>query len=233
MDYQVEYYRRHPTFHLEDSRWKVQDFSKVFTGEFSAQSIVDVGCGAGFVLQHFVSLYNVEQAIGIDISESAIAFARDQHRNSNIQWLCEDVFLTKLGKVFDVGLSSDVLEHVKDDLLFLKVIAGLAKRIVIRIPIEDNLIHRVLRRFTSFDPWEDTKKRFGHLHHYSLSSVQKLFLDAGLTIEEVTFCPLRKRSRFWFELVRRILNPLTALSPRLSMLLCGGFVVISARGAEA
>jgi hypothetical protein len=75
---------------------------------------------------------------------------------------------------FDAVILSDVLEHVPDDVGFLRDAAQLGEIVLVNLPLEDNWLNR--RR--AYGP-DDVS---GHLRRYSLAGGLALFDQAGLDV---------------------------------------------------
>ncbi len=99
---------------------------------FSPESILEAGCGEGFIISQLESGLKV----GIDISCDAIKWA-DEHWEGT-HFLCGDIFhLPFKNNSFDLVLSLEVLEHLEEPekaLNELKRVAG--KEIIISVPHE-------------------------------------------------------------------------------------------------
>jgi hypothetical protein len=71
---------------------------------------------------------------------------------------------------------SDVLEHVEDDIEFLRDAARYADQMLVNLPLEDNW----LNCNRAYGPSDVS----GHLRKYSLAQGLQLFSDAGMTIRK-------------------------------------------------
>lgn len=92
------------------------------------KKILDVGCGDGFYLHLLLSLKNKNTLVGIDIDPNALSSAKKNLKGRKIKLLRGD--LTKLPfkkNAFDAVLTSEVLEHVEDEVGALKEIRRVLK----------------------------------------------------------------------------------------------------------
>lgn len=115
VDYLGARYSLSGACHLARYHW-VRQFIK-------SKSVLDAGCGSGYgssILAKYVKKY-----VGVDISENAILFANKKYKRRNIRFLNAD--LTKgvnLDEKFDVIISFDVLEHIKNADRYMKTLVN-------------------------------------------------------------------------------------------------------------
>jgi SAM-dependent methyltransferase len=100
-------------------------------GQLPHGKVLDLGCGNGSLL-YKLSLMIDGKFSGADVASSGLALAK---RNNPTM----DFALIDLSKEFqiepqDVVILSEVLEHIKDDELVLKIIARLTRYVVISVP---------------------------------------------------------------------------------------------------
>lgn len=87
------------------------------------KKVLDAGCGSGY--GDNILAKEAKKIVGIDISEKAILYARKKYSRSNISFLVGD--LTKkidLSERFDVIISFDVLEHIKNADRYIKALVN-------------------------------------------------------------------------------------------------------------
>lgn len=77
---------------------------------------LEVGCGGGDLLGVLERLGL--EGVGIDISGDAVDFARQRLHLSRVEVLCKSV--ENIEETFDLVVASEVLEHHKDDMDFLR-----------------------------------------------------------------------------------------------------------------
>lgn len=91
----------------------------------SGKRVLDAGCGEGFGTQTLAE--TAAEVVGVDYSSDAIAFCRRRWEKPNLRF--ESTDLTRVsgdGEKFDLVLNFQVLEHIDDELPFLK---GLRARV--------------------------------------------------------------------------------------------------------
>ena len=153
---------------LEVDRFKIPHLLEVMPENLPCHSIAEIGCATGEIIGTFPGL-QVQRRVGFDISPLNIRVAQD--RFPSVEFRATDFRSTD--EKFDLVILSDILEHVPDDLEFLKTAALMGTVVLINLPLEKNL----LNIFRHYGP-EDSS---GHLRSYSFSQGMALIKDAGLT----------------------------------------------------
>lgn len=201
MDYQKEYLELNPGYHSSDAPRKLQDIARTYQG--TPQSILDLGCGTGFLTRLIYDRYKPKILTAVDISKKAVEIAME-NKSDDIDWVVSDVFDFKPQIEYDLVYVGDLVEHVQSDIDFLKKVGKFGKQILIRVPIENVSINRVLKRFNISDEFERFEKQFGHIHHYSINEFDDLTTKASLKIIRCRVFPLSRRSKWYMELFRLI-----------------------------
>ncbi len=89
--------------------WVLEEIRKHFPGPVS---VLDIGCGAGFLSNPLVK--DGHQVTGIDLSESSLRVARQFDVTGRARYLMANAYeLPFLEQSFDVVCAMDVLEHVE------------------------------------------------------------------------------------------------------------------------
>lgn len=158
--------------------WCQNDAVLQLVKKSGARSFVEVGCGSGDL-----SFQLCEKGLrGVGVDFSVEAFRRAQVRMSSYLELGQyelihgDLFSleahrdTQIHKV-DIGISMMVLEHVEDDVGFLKKLASLIE------PGGHVLIGVPGRR----DRWNIEDETVGHLRRYDQKDLVRAMMDAGLS----------------------------------------------------
>lgn len=146
------------------------------------ESVVEIGCGEGGVINALDGALPASGYVGYEVSPAAIEAARRREYRSPVTF---DVFdgehVPREDGAFDVAILSHVLEHVADPRSLLSEAARVARRVVLEVPLE---LHLRTRRFE----WDDT----GHINVFNLRSIRYLVESCGLHIErERIYCPGR------------------------------------------
>jgi 2-polyprenyl-3-methyl-5-hydroxy-6-metoxy-1,4-benzoquinol methylase len=142
------------------------------------KSIMDAGCGSGYV-SYFLSKkgYSVW---AVDKSKKILNSANKRYKNKNLKFVNIDLSKKVPNKKFDCILLLDVLEHVKDDLNFLKNIKKNLKKggiLIVKVPA-----YQIL--FGAHD------KYLGHYRRYSKKGILNLVKSVGFKVEEIRYWDL-------------------------------------------
>lgn len=135
----------------------------------SSLTLLDAGCSSGYATRYYQKKTN--KAIGIDTDELAIQEAK--RRYSGLTFKVMSIENTEfVNKYFDVVIMSDVLEHLKNDLIGINEVYRILKKggsMIITVPHKglfgfldtDNIIgHRIFGR-----PWH---------RHYNIEDIKRL-----------------------------------------------------------
>ncbi len=176
------YTEKRPTWHKEDSPWKVQQMCRVFDFK-EPMKICDIGCGVGGVLIALNDILSEKCSMaGYDISSLAIERAQENAPDNILYECCDILEMEKLD--YDLCLLIDILEHLENPVDFLlKLYQKGLREFIINLPIEGHLMGK-LRGKT--DP---KNSPVGHLHFFNTRTALKLLKDAELTINKWVYTP--------------------------------------------
>jgi SAM-dependent methyltransferase len=178
-DRNAEYVERRDTnshsarqIRVEVERFKIPGLVAVLPDDWHYRSVIEIGCATGELLAAFPGTEAAVQIekTGFDISPLNVATARGRY--PNVQFLAED--FRQSGQRADLLILSDILEHVPDDVEFLRSAAERAQVVLINLPLEVCWQNR-RRRYGIDDP-------SGHLRAYSLEDGWRLLEAAGLQV---------------------------------------------------
>ncbi len=196
-----EYLENNPTWHIEDSPFKAQQILRILRqNNIVPNSIVEVGCGAGEILnQLYAALPDHVSFTGYDISIDAIKLAQ-QREKERLQFKHED-FL-QADTVYDVLLLIDVFEHVDDYRGFLRACKNRANYTIFHIPL-DISVHYILRNKLMLK-----RKNVGHLHFFTKDTALATLTDSGYEIIDFFY------TKDSIELPRKTMKSKLAVLPR-------------------
>jgi len=178
-----EYAKNNPSWGAEDSAWKAHHISRMIDRNAIAfQSVMEVGCGAGAILNALSHRYDDDKYSfdGYDISPQAIAMAK-QNQNPRVQYFLDDPAPEHFDKHYDLLLMIDVFEHVRDYMGFVERWREKAHFKVFHIPL-DLSVSSVLRNTLL-----ESRSRVGHIHYFSAESALATLQDTGHEILDYTF----------------------------------------------
>lgn len=211
------YTAMHPSYHVEDSRWKADQIASILRRNgITPRMVAEIGCGAGEVLRHLSDRYVEARFVGFEISQEALDLCaaregeRVHFRHGSIDAIDE---------AFDLLLCVDVFEHVDDYLGFLTSLRRRATYKVFHIPLDVTILNLIR------DGLMASRRRYGHLHYFTLSTAFATLEDCGYEILDHHLTPSFRdlpQTRMLSRLARLPRRLLFALSPRLMQLTLGG-----------
>jgi len=214
------------SWHAEDSVWKADYIAALLErNQIACQSYVEVGCGAGGILDALSGMprFAAARLHGYDISPTAIALC-EARQNPRVRFACQDVFADALTDGADVLAAIDVFEHVPDYLGFLEKCQRKAQYKIYHIPLEIH-VSAVLRGKV-----DSGRYSVGHLHYFTAESAIATLRDTGHTIIDQNFTDLalltragRGPGRAAANLLRRLVS---AVSQRQAARLLGGISLL-------
>jgi SAM-dependent methyltransferase len=171
------------SWHAEDAQWKAGQIKSIIDkADLRPQSIAEIGCGSGRVLEELSKSDDLSgvRFEGFDISPQAIEIAR-RLGNDRIRFHEVDLFEKDDGTYFDVLLIIDVLEHVPDYMGFAEKCRRKAKYKVYHIPLDIH-VSSVLR-----NAFMAGRYTVGHIHYFTAESALGTLRDTGHEIIECAY----------------------------------------------
>jgi SAM-dependent methyltransferase len=165
------------------------------SNEVAKPRLLDVGCGKGFFVR--AASDAGFDATGIDLSDTAIRFAREQlHVNAKCGWL-EDLS-ESLGQ-FDIVTFWATIEHVPDPVATLRAIHAVLKpagHLLLDTGIGDDWLDRMLPGVAQ---WYDPPQ---HLWVFSQEGMRRALQSAGFGEVKIDPCFERSPLRKFIRIVR-------------------------------
>ncbi|HIH54279.1 TPA: class I SAM-dependent methyltransferase [Candidatus Woesearchaeota archaeon] len=96
-------------------------------------TVLDIGCGIGAVA--FDISKKASKVVAVDLDKNNLKIAREKFSANNIEYIYADATKYNFKDKFDYIIISNVLEHIKNKISFLKKIKLLAPEILIRVPM--------------------------------------------------------------------------------------------------
>jgi SAM-dependent methyltransferase len=213
------YLTKNPEWHENDAPWKAsQVLSLLGDRNLLPESIVDIGCGTGGVLEVISGALNETRLVGYDPSSHAIGMVERPDRIELRVGTPEDV-----NEHYDLLLSLDVFEHVEDYIGFLRSLRRIADWFIFHIPL-DISAQSVVRE----TPLLAARSSVGHLHYFTRSTALASLETAGFEIvcDRLLFpndMPGRQTKTRIANIPRNLGRH---LRPQLSARILGGFTLL-------
>jgi SAM-dependent methyltransferase len=141
------------------------------------RTVLDIGCGGGFMARAFARLG--AEASGLDINEGGIAYARAHF--PMCRFYCESLAeFRRRGLAFDFVFSTDLLEHLPGVDEFMATLAAITRpesRVYIATPDSGHpSVPRDLSTWIDVQPPE-------HLQWFDRRNIEMVFARAGFAVE--------------------------------------------------
>ena len=156
---------------------RIMKYHQYFIDNIEEHSnILDIGCGIGALANSIAKKANF--VLACDINIKCLEIAKNTFKKDNVKFIYADATSYKFNASFDYIILSNVLEHIKDRIIFLKKIKHLAKYLLIRVPMINRswlpLYKKELGVEYRLDP--------SHYIEYTFDTFQKEIENAGLQI---------------------------------------------------
>lgn len=178
-----EYFKKNPTWNVEDSPWKAEQIIKMinFHG-LEPKSICEIGCGAGEILnQLYYRLPNNISFYGYEISPQAFEICKERKKERMTFFLRD---FQKDEEYFDLILIIDVIEHIDNYIGFLKKIRNRGKYKIFHIPL-DLSVQTLLRN----NPILKSIRDVGHIHYFTKDIAIFTLKETGYEIIDYFYTP--------------------------------------------
>jgi SAM-dependent methyltransferase len=146
-------------------------------GTLKPRRIVDYGCGLGDALDRLAREFAVTEAIGIDLSSTALDYASRHHPGYTFMRGDLDSLSTLRA---DLVTFFDVLEHLPDIPAALAAARRCAAHVALKIPLEKSWLIALLNGIGAKRPRSRFHESEGHLHELSRVEFDDLLQRAGL-----------------------------------------------------
>ena len=141
-------------------------------GSLTPETVLEVGCGDGAVLQELDRRGFGTKLYGVEISESGVEATRARNLPSLVSVQSFSGYeLPFEADSMDLIVSTHVLEHVEHERLFLKELGRVGRHILIEVPLENTL--RVSKALNN---------TIGHINFYNRHQLRSLLETTGLEI---------------------------------------------------
>lgn len=111
-------------------------------------TVLDAGCGTGHWSR--TAAPYASQVTGVDYSRASIEQARRMTTDPNVEFIAGDLHEVLGGRQFDVALLIHVIEHIEDIDAFLRLVATVARLVIVEVPnFEADLLNPVRHELRS------------------------------------------------------------------------------------
>ncbi len=183
-DHQLDYeaFRNDPEKRREYEiavNWKVKNLCKLVAGSLNFSNVLEIGCALGILLNKAADSLSIKNRTGLDISSENIKMAKQLFPECTfIQGTVDNIETLVLkenqrGK-FDLVILSDIVEHIPDDLNFMKKVSKISLYVLLNLPLEKCYRNRN-RKYGVNDP-------SGHLRNYDRHDAARLAESAGFEV---------------------------------------------------
>ena len=164
--------------YMIQAEWKVKNLLATLPTQKTFKNILEVGCAFGTIINLISKKINPEKSFGLDISEENINVAKQTYPQiSFVTGTLENINPLSLlngATKFDLIILSDIVEHIPDDLNFMKEVARISNFVLLNLPLEESYNTRK-RNYGENDP-------SGHLKCYNEKIAIELINKSGFSI---------------------------------------------------
>jgi predicted TPR repeat methyltransferase len=159
--------------------WKARKLSQLIPAGIVFNNILEIGCAFGVLLNNIADRLSIKTRAGIDISSENIKLAKELYPDCNfISGTLEDYLkIIPAGaetSQFELIILSDIVEHLPDDLTFMKRVSEISNFVLLNLPLEKCFRNRN-RQYGENDS-------SGHLRSYDKEMAIQLVNQAGFEI---------------------------------------------------
>ena len=159
--------------------WKARKLCSLVFDGLVFRNVLEIGCALGVLLNNLGGRLNIKTRAGIDISTENIKLAKDLFPGCTFIAGTIDDYRKVISGIdqdfrFDLVVLSDIIEHLPDDLDFLKKVSKISSHVLLNLPLEKCFINRN-RNYGETDP-------SGHLRSYNKQMAVQLINQAGFEI---------------------------------------------------
>jgi SAM-dependent methyltransferase len=179
--------------------WKVRKLLQLIPKGFKVENILEIGCAFGVLLNNIADRFHIKTRIGVDISANNIEAAKFFY--PECKFFCgtlEEYIKVIPGDIknqrFDLIVLSDIVEHIPDDLGFLKLVNKTSSYVLINLPLEKSFKTRN-RQYGEEDP-------SGHLRCYDEEDALRLVTKAGFEVLK-SFTSIGFFDKSFYEMYKR------------------------------
>ncbi len=146
-------------------------------------AVLDIGCHGGTFTKVILSKIGSKKIYGVDISHSAIEYARKKIPNGHFE-VADAASLPYKNNFFEAVICLEVLEHVDNPTMAVSEIYRVLKKngyAVILVPTDNRLFKLVWSLWTMYYPvW-----KHAHVQSFQKNNLENLAKKTGLKVDKV------------------------------------------------
>ena len=159
--------------------WKVRKLIQLIPDGFKFENILEVGCAFGVLLNNISDRLQLKNRTGIDISGNNIEAAKNLYPECKFFRGTLEDFIKVIpeeiqNRRYDLIVLSDIVEHIPDDLGFMKMVQKMSSYVLLNLPLEKSFNTRN-RQYGEQDP-------SGHIRCYDEEDARRLVSNAGFDV---------------------------------------------------
>jgi len=94
----------------------------------AGKTVLSIACGNGYGEHMFATEAKAARVIGMDVSEEAIDFAKEHYQAEHLEYrVCDALAIDLPDNAVDVVVSFETIEHIEDDIGYLKELRRVLK----------------------------------------------------------------------------------------------------------
>lgn len=219
---QGTYLEHHPTWHAEDSAWKVKQIARMMQKHrLKPKTVAEVGCGAGEILLGLKKIFRKTDFTGYEISPQAYKICK-RKTTPSLHFVLGDFAETR--ERVDVLLLIDIIEHVEDVYAFLRSVHPRANQTILHIPLDLSV-----QSLWRLKPLLNYRRRAGHIHSFTKDTALALLRETGYEIVDYRYTASgveRPSFSFWNLIANIPRRLLFVFAPDLTARILGGYSLL-------
>jgi SAM-dependent methyltransferase len=192
----------------------------------TADSVLEVGCGAGKVLAMVRASLRARLSVGIDYGVTQAGMAGE--RTEILALSGDALHLPFRSKSFALVYLVDVLEHVLNPGAVVREIGRVGRQVALLVPAERGILSDGLYAVRRLRGKPTNLQQYGHIWRWTPRQIVRLAREAGLSVLGVNMVahhPGDTPGTTWGRAVRTAHSNLSRVDPRIGRALFGGTAV--------
>lgn len=147
-------------------------------------SIIDIGCGGGYISNRIYEMSQSKQVVGIDFSSQAIELAKKKYKDKPITFIeCTATNINLESNSIDIAVCFGLIEHIENfDLCFNEIKRILKQGGFLYLTSSNKhsfmYIHRKIKEF--FKVW-----KYGYQKNWTVTNLEKYLLSIGFETTKI------------------------------------------------